>query len=156
MLTTAPGMLLLGWREWLALPDLGLHRVRAKVDTGARSSALHVESSRTFTDRGTEWVRFTIRPDSRRDCLEAVAPVHDRRWVTDSGGHRTQRVFIRTTLRLGGRSWPIELNLTGRRGMLFPMLLGRTALAGRCRVDPGGSFLLGEDPACPPETLPDR
>jgi len=133
----------LGWREWLALPAIGIVAIRAKVDTGARSSALHVEFVETSFRDGVEWVRF--RPGS--DCVAsgdwAEAPVLDRRWVTDSGGHRTQRIFIRTTLVLAGAEWPIDMNLSQRRNMLFPMLLGRTAIAGRFLVDPSSSFALG-------------
>ena len=138
----------LGWREWLALPELGLPAIRAKVDTGARSSALHVEYSETFVEGGVEWVRFGIRPTRRGKVRERQARVVDRREVTDSGGKRSLRVFIRTQLALGGQRYEIELNLTQRKEMLFPMLLGRTAVAGRWIVDPAGSFLLGE-PAAP-------
>jgi hypothetical protein len=138
---------LLGWREWLALPDLGIHAIRAKVDTGARSSALHVEALETEFRDGVEWVRFQSAADCVADRGWAEAPVLDRRFVTDSGGHRTERVFIRTTLALGGQSWPFEMNLSHRRNMLFPMLLGRTAMAGRFLVDPQRSFVLGEPSA---------
>ncbi|MCK7595498.1 ATP-dependent zinc protease family protein [Pseudomarimonas salicorniae] len=137
----------LGWREWLALPELKLRAIRAKIDTGARSSALHVEESETFFENGIEWVRFAIVPTRGGKVRECRARVVDHREVTDSGGKRTLRVFIQTTLALGGQRYPIELNLTQRREMLFPMLLGRTAVAGRWVVDPSGSFLLGEKPA---------
>jgi hypothetical protein len=138
------GLPLLGWREWLALPDLDLAAIRAKVDTGARSSALHVEHSQTFVEDAQEWVQFGIRPSRGSRIRDCRAPVIDRREVTDSGGKRSLRVFIRTTLVLGTQRYPIELNLTQRRDMLFPMLLGRTAVAGRWIVDPAGSFLRGE------------
>jgi hypothetical protein len=141
----------LGWREWLALPDLGIRAIRAKVDTGARSSALHVDDLETTVRDGVEWVRFHLGADgvfdSLRDGEWAEAPVLDRRMVTDSGGHRTERIFILTTLSLAGEAWPIEINLSQRRNMLFPMLLGRTAMAGRFLVDPQRSFVLGEPDA---------
>lgn len=147
----------LGWREWLALPDLGIRGIRAKVDTGARSSALHVDALETTFRGDVEWVRFHLGADgvfdSLRDGEWAEAPVLDRRMVTDSGGHRTERIFVLTTLCLAGESWPIEINLSQRRNMLFPMLLGRTAMAGRFLVDPQRSFVLGEpdaDQARPP------
>lgn len=137
----------LGWREWLSLPDLGIGAVRAKVDTGARSSALHVEDQQVFLRDGVEWVRFVL-DTGRYDAPPAAAeaPVLDRRPVTDSGGHRTERIFILTRLRIAGIEWPAEVNLTHRRNMLFPMLLGRTALAGRFLVDPASSFLQGDMP----------
>ena len=141
----------LGWREWLVLPDLGIRAIRAKVDTGARSSALHVDALETDVRDGVEWVRFHLGSDgvfdSAFDGEWAEAPVLDRRMVTDSGGHRTERIFIRTTVRLAGEAWPIEINLSQRRNMLFPMLLGRTAMAGRFLVDPQRSFVLGEPDA---------
>jgi hypothetical protein len=134
----------LGWREWLALPDLGIHTIRAKIDTGARSSALHVDSLQTYHSNGSEWVRFTIATGS--DDAGAVvveSMVHDRRPVTDSGGHVSERIFLRTRLLLAGEDYPVEINLTSRRNMLFPMLLGRTALARHFVIDPGRSFRAG-------------
>jgi len=135
----------LGWREWVALPELGIPAIKAKVDTGARSSALHAASVRPFRRGGAEWVRFTVHPvRGRRDiAVTAEAEVSDRRLVSDSGGHRESRMFIRTRIRAGDRDWPIELNLTDRETMLFPMLLGRTAMAGRVSVAPEKSYLLG-------------
>ena len=125
-----PHQVLLGWREWLSLPVLGIVAVRAKVDTGARSSALHVLDQEVFLREGREFVRFLL--DTGVPGLPpqpAEAAVIDRRRVTDSGGHTTQRIFIQTRLRLAGQEWDAEVNLTHRRNMLFPMLLGRTALA---------------------------
>lgn len=138
------GPVLLGWREWIALPDLGLPAVRAKIDSGARSSALHVDASWRFTERGAPWVGFRLSDDGRGAArLEAFAPVHDTRDVIDSGGHRTRRLFIRTRLALAGIEREIEINLTDRRGMLFPMLLGRTAMTRVFTVDPARSYLHG-------------
>ncbi len=137
----------LGWREWLSLPQLGIVAVRAKVDTGARSSALHVLDQELFERDGREFVRFVLDTGAPGASAQpAEAAVLDRRRVTDSGGHVTERIFIRTRLRLAGREWPAEVNLTQRRNMLFPMLLGRTALAGRFLVNPASSFLQGEPP----------
>ena len=138
----------LGWREWLALPQLGIAAIRAKIDSGARSSALHVESLATFRADGIEYVQFGLRTGADEHPIQCQAPVLDRRPVTDSGGHVTERVFIRTELALAGHRFPIEVNLTNRRNMLFPMLLGRTAMSGHFLVDPGRSFVLGDrDPA---------
>ena len=136
---------LVGWREWLALPDLGLAAIKAKFDTGARSSSLHVERWELFERNGARWVRFELNPGSRRAALErrVEAPVLDTRMVTDSGGNRAVRPFVRTVLRLGPSSWPIEINLTNRKAMLFPLLIGRTAMSGRIVVDPSRSFALG-------------
>ena len=141
-----------GWREWVALPDLGIEAIRVKIDSGARSSALHVDDCEVFAEASTEWVRFSLRPAPQVPRVECRAPVLERREVTDSGGNRNLRVFIRTVLALGGVAYPIEVNLTNRRDMLFPMLLGRTALAGRWTVDPAHSFLLGRPPRLPDST----
>jgi hypothetical protein len=151
--TDTPGeapSLVVGWREWLAFPDLGLPAVRAKVDTGASTSALHAHRIRVEDRAGTAWVRFVVHPFFRRHNRVTVAceaPVVDERAVTSSSGHAEHRVVIRVLLRLGVRAdapaWPVEVTLTDRRKMRFPMLLGREAMAGRVVVDPGASFLLG-------------
>lgn len=136
----------LGWREWLALPDFGVRSIKAKLDTGARSSSLHVEAIEEFERDGAVWVRFALDAKTRsgRRARWLEAPLSDRRKVTDSGGRSELRPFIRTCIRLGGDRFDIETNLTNRHGMMFPMLLGRTALAGRIIVDPARSFVLGE------------
>jgi hypothetical protein len=136
----------LGWREWLALPALGIVAIRAKVDTGARSSSLHVDSQWRFTEGGAPWAGFRIQTGGGQ-VIEAQAPVSDERDVTDSGGNRSRRVFLRTRLVLGGLEREVEINLTHRHGMLFPMLLGRTALARAFVIDPARSFLHGKPPA---------
>lgn len=139
-----PPKLVLGWREWLALPDLGIHAIRAKLDTGARSSALHVETLECFQSGGREWVRFSVATGSADSRLVVVqSAVHDRRPVTDSGGHVSERIFLCTRLVLAGQEHLIEINLTSRRNMLFPMLLGRTALARHFLIDPARSFRAG-------------
>jgi hypothetical protein len=133
----------LGWREWLALPDLGVQRIKAKVDSGARSSCLHARQIEEFVREGSDWVRFRFE-QSPGAWADFAAPVVDRREVRDSGGHRTVRPFIRTQVVLGDQSWMIELNLAPRTEMLFPMLLGRTAMIGRFLVDPSRSYLLSD------------
>lgn len=140
----ANDMTQVGWREWLALPDLGLPLIKAKLDTGARSSSLHVEGWEIVDRNAHRWVAFELRPGSRRGRAKRIeAPVLDTREVTDSSGNRALRPFILTTVMLGSRAWPIEINLTNRQSMLFPLLLGRTAMAGRLIVDPSRSFVLG-------------
>jgi hypothetical protein len=143
------GKRLLGWREWLALPELGIPAIRAKVDSGARSSALHVEAVEEFMRGNVDWVRFQLDPisRSRKRVRWIEAPLLDRREVRDSGGSVSLRPFIRTDVQIADQRYAIEINLTDRRGMLFPMLLGRTALRGRWLIDPEQSYLLGDTPA---------
>jgi hypothetical protein len=136
--------LLVGWREWVALPQLGLAAIKAKIDTGARSSSLHVAALESFQRDGRTWLRFAVAPRRRRTrTIMCEAPALDRRPVTDSGGHTAERWFIRSTIMLGSSRFEAEINLSNRADMLFPMLLGRTALRGRFRVDPDRAWVCG-------------
>ena len=143
-LTGSSEELVIGWREWLCLPDLGIDAIKAKVDTGARTSCLHAFQMETYEHQDQERVRFWIHPfqyDEQR-VVECDWPIHDCRRITDSGGHAEERVIIETDLLITGWRRPIEVSLTSRDTMRFRMLLGRTAMAG-CMVRPRASFLLG-------------
>jgi hypothetical protein len=136
----------LGWREWVSFPDFGGVRVKAKVDTGARTSALHAWNIKIIQKNGQNLVSFELHPEQRNDAnaVQCVAPLIAHRSVKSSSGETEERLFVSTTIELAGRAWPIELSLTRRDEMGFRMLLGRHALRGRYLVDPGRSFLLGK------------
>jgi hypothetical protein len=138
-------LLTVGWREWLAFPDLGIAQIKAKVDTGARTSALHAFFVEPYEQHGSPMVHFGVHPLQRRDDVvrECHAAVVDHRWVSDSGGHRERRYVILTTLVLGPHSWSVELTLTNRDDMRFRVLLGRTAMRGRLLINPASSYLVG-------------
>ncbi|MBD3868146.1 MAG: ATP-dependent zinc protease [Acidobacteria bacterium] len=140
--------LVLGWREWVALPDLGVDAVKVKVDTGARSSSLHAFDLETFTRGRREMVRFSIHPLQRNaeDCIETEAEILEFREVRSSGGHQTLRPVIVTPVRFLDQIWEIELTLATRDTMGFRMLLGREAVRNRFLVDPGRSFYGGRPP----------
>jgi ribosomal protein S6--L-glutamate ligase len=135
-------LICVGWEEWCALPELGLTAIKAKIDTGAKTSALHAFDIKLYRYRGRRFVRFAIHPlqKYRSVVLSCRALVVDRRYVIDSGGHREKRYVIRTRVHLGNHSWEIEVTLTNRDTMAFRMLLGREALRGYAYVNPARSF----------------
>ena len=135
---------LIGWREWVSLPELGIKRVKAKVDTGARSSSLHAFDVHVFARGGRRWVRFKVHPIQHDSQVtnQCETELHDERWITSSNGVRQYRPVIRVDILFGEDSWPIDLTLTSRDVMGFRMLLGREAIRPRFAVDPGRSFLI--------------
>ncbi|MCA9214680.1 MAG: ATP-dependent zinc protease [Planctomycetales bacterium] len=135
----------IGWREWVGLPDLGIARIKAKVDSGARSSSLHAFDLKSFSVGGQQRVRFKIHPIQRRRTriLEVESVVYDERTVRSSSGQESLRPVIVTNVSLLGVTWPVELTLANRDSMGFRMLLGRQAFRDRFLVDGGHSYYGG-------------
>jgi hypothetical protein len=135
---------IIGWREWLNLPDLRIDGIKAKIDTGARSSALHAFYICQFQQNGKEMLSFQVHPHQRnnRYAVTAEAELLEWRQVRNSSGEAQLRPAIQTTVKLGDQQWHIELTLTNRDVMGFRMLLGREALRRRFLVNPGQSYLL--------------
>lgn len=137
----------IGWREWCTLPDLGLPAVQAKIDTGAKTSALHAYDIEPFTENGIQYVRFKIHPLPKNNKIErtCIAPLIDRRNVVSSNGERELRYVIATHIQFPTHAVIAELTLTSRHKMAFRLLLGREALRkARFAVDPAKSLLLGD------------
>ncbi len=134
-----------GWREWVGLPELSIRSIKAKFDSGARSSCLHAFDTELIEREGAEWVRFAVHPIQRNDekVIWCEAPVFDRRSVRSSNGEVSQRILIRTELSIFGSVWPIDVTLHNRDAMGFRMLIGREAVRGRFVIDPGGSYYAG-------------
>jgi hypothetical protein len=141
----SPGdRLVVGWREWVGLPDLGIDAIKVKVDTGARTSSLHAERVRIERDaEGQRWARFIVHPTQRSRVpeVETRALLLDERLIRSSNGAIERRPVIRTTVIVGSHRWTVEVTLARRDLMGFRMLLGRTAIRGHAVVDPGASYV---------------
>lgn len=135
----------IGWREWVGLPDLGIERIKVKVDTGARSSSLHAYDLAEFEQDGVKHVRFKVHPVQRKsaDVVAASARILEYRSVRSSSGKAAMRPVVITNVVLLGQTWPVELTLANRDEMGFRMLLGREAFRGRFLVDAGRSYYGG-------------
>lgn len=133
----------IGWREWVVLPELGVARIKAKIDTGARTASLHAFGLEQFVREGKEWVRFAIHPEQHNDSIEIPVehPVAEYRQVRSSNGQQSLRPVIITQINLGRYAWTTELTLADRDAMGFRMLLGRNSIRGQFLVDPSRSYL---------------
>jgi ribosomal protein S6--L-glutamate ligase len=137
---------ILGSEEWCSFPELGIPTIKARVDSGAKTSALHAINIAPFIKNDTNWVKFDINPiqNNLKTVIHCEAPLVDKRIVKSSSGFREQRYVIQTNLEIGSSKWPIEMTLTNRDSMGFRMLLGREAMSGRVLVDPEQKYLLGQ------------
>lgn len=137
-----------GWREWVKLPELGIDWIKAKVDTGARTSSIHAVRVKTFEEAGVAYVSFSVHPTQRKSLpnVDCKCPVHEFREVRSSSGHVTKRAVILVDVEVVGVRYPIEVTLANRDQMGFRMLLGREALRGRFLVDSQKSYLGGTPP----------
>ncbi len=141
----AKNLPIIGWREWVGLPDLGITKIKAKVDSGARSSSLHAFNIEPFVKHGKDWVRFDIHPRQRKNkpVVQAESEIHEFRFVRSSSGESSERPVILTQIKMMGQIWAIELTLADRHEMGFRMLLGREAFRSRFLLDAGNSFYGG-------------
>ncbi len=137
---------IIGWKEWVSLPAINIPAIKAKIDTGARTSALHTYQLERLSKDGKDIVRFNIHPLQKNtdNLIACESEILDMRTVKDSGGHKEDRIFIQTPVSIHGRTWDIEISLTSREDMLFRMLLGRTALiSGEMIVSPELKYTAG-------------
>lgn len=148
------GRQIIGWREYIEIPDLGImgiNRIKAKIDSGARSCALHAINIRYFQKDEAAWIAFDVHPRQRdnKSLVSCQAPLLEVRSVKDSGGKRTLRPVILTKVKLGDSLFPIELTLIARDSMGFRMLIGRQAIRARYLIDPGSSYILSRKKRAP-------
>ena len=137
---------IVGSEEWCSFPILGIPTIKARVDSGAKTSALHAINIAPFIKDGENWVKFDINPiqNNVKTIIHCESKLIDKRIVKSSSGFREQRYVIGSELEIGGKNWSIEITLTNRDSMGFRMLLGREAMSGRVLVDPEQKYLLGE------------
>ena len=154
---THKNLLTVGWREWVSLPELNITRIKTKIDTGARTSALHAFRLEYFTKNQRQKIRFSIHPyqNKKNIIIDCIADLKEMRIVTDSGGHREDRPVIETLFKIDTYSWPIEITLTKRDDMRFKMLLGRTAMKNILLINPSASYLLRKKKKPMKKTRPD-
>ena len=135
----------IGWKEWVSLPELNIPAIKAKVDTGARTSALHATKITAFTKPSGRWVRYVVQPLRSHPEVEiqCESRLLDERDIKNSGGQVESRYVIETAIALGGAVWSTTLSLTSREDMLFRMLIGRTSLSDRVIIYPGEKYLTG-------------
>ena len=145
---TSKTLHVLGWREWAKLPKLGISRIKIKVDTGAKTSSIHVSKFKIYYSNLKPMVRFSVHPLQRNSKLtvQCTAELIDQRWVKTSSGHSTWRPVIKTEIQFGSICFPIELTLADRDLMGYRMLLGREAIRNRFVVDPSHAYLFGKPP----------
>ena len=141
-----PSLPMIGWREWVQFPNLKIKTIKAKIDTGARTSALHAYNIKIYKEKGHRMVRFDVHPIQRNieKTIHCYAKIHAIKSVKNSGGHSQKRITILTPVKLGDYQYPIEVTLTNRDEMGFRLLLGRTAVRNFFCIHPGKSFLLGK------------
>lgn len=137
---------IVGAIECASLPDIGIHELNVRIDTGAKTSSLHVDNIENFHKKGKPWVRFNIHPNVHNvnETVQCEAPIKDIRRIKSSNGTTQERYIIRTPMILGSETWPIEISLTDRSEMSFLMLLGREGMSNKLLVDPSESFLLNQ------------
>ncbi|CTQ33482.1 ATP-dependent zinc protease family protein [Jannaschia rubra] len=143
-------LIVVGWMERVSLPGLGLHDIKAKVDTGARTSALHADRIETFERDGARWVRFRVQHDGTKGRVVTEHPVHDIRSIKNTSGVPEDRIVIRTDLLIAGHRWRIDLSLADRANMRSAMIVGRTALSAHNVAVHTRRVKLRQKPATPP------
>ena len=139
--------MILGSLENCDLPDLGIFDLQVRIDTGAKTSSLHVDNLSRYKKDGKPWVKFVIHSNIHnvKDVVECTSPLHDVRRIKSSNGVSEERYVIKTDVHLGNKSWPIEITLTDRSDMSYLMLLGREAMKDKILVDPSTTFLLSNE-----------